>query len=183
MMLSTEAKVVYTAFLVFSLAALVVSVLYYSALTNHAPVDGAGAYYAPRATIESAPIAEESDGPLLELPDDIEAEFASQPLIVSMTPRKLLEVTHFHLFTIPVFLLIITHIFMLCQMSAGTKMGWILSGTLSTTLHMAAPWLVYLLGPSSAWLMAISGAWMTLSMIVLTVWPIWFMWRPGLATE
>ena len=34
-------------------------------------------------------------------------------LVMAVTYRKLLEVTHFHLFTLPVFLLIIAHLFML----------------------------------------------------------------------
>ncbi len=174
--LSFEAKVLYSAFLLFAMAAMLVSVAYYSALVGDAPLDGAREYYAGEAAITSA--ANEADtmeGPALELPDEMQSETA--PMLLSMSKRKLLEVTHFHLFTLPIFLLVIAHIFMLCSMRPLTKRAIIISGVLSSGIHMAAPWLVFFGGAAWAWLMPITGGWMTLSMMVLIVWPAWAMWR------
>ena len=47
----------------------------------------------------------------------------SEQLTVAVTYRKLLEVTHFHLFTLPVFLLIIAHLFMLTGLSSTAEDG------------------------------------------------------------
>ncbi len=193
--LSTEAKIIYTAFLVFSLAAMLVSVLYYMSLVGGRAFDGATEYYAGQPAYSDTenntkPLS--SDGPTIELPEEgpsielpedgpsIEesAERPSSPMLLSVSWRKLLEVTHFHLFTLPVFLLIIAHIFMLCGLPPRVRILGILSGVFSSALHMAAPWLIFYGGASWAWLMPITGTWMTLSMLLLLVWPGWEMWRP-----
>lgn len=177
----------YSAFLVFSLAAMVVSVLYYAALVDNRPYQGAREYYAGEGA--SAPSEADTelagaavDGPELELPDEMEGDVADDsPLLLSMSWRKILEVTHFHLFTVPVFLLIIAHIFMLCPIRPSIKIGTIGSGILSSGIHMAAPWIIYAGGGAWAWLMPVTGTWMTLSILLLTLWPTWAMWRPGQA--
>lgn len=179
--LSTDAKIIYTAFLVFSLAALAVSVVYYYDLVGDAPLAGVREYYAgdraPATAAVSAPtVTDRGGGPDIELPAEEEARTPSR-LVVPMTRRKLLEVTHFHLFTVPVFLLIIAHLFMLCAVRPRLKLAVIVSGVLSAGAHMAAPWLVFAGGSGWAWTMPITGAWMTISMLVMTGWPMWSMWR------
>ena len=50
-----------------------------------------------------------------------------QRLTITVPYRKLLEVTHFHLFTVPVFLLILTHLFLMTGISRraqGCGSGW-----------------------------------------------------------
>ncbi len=184
--LSFEAKILYSAFLVFAIAAMLVSVAYYSALVGDKPFQGAREYYAgeaPPAPAAQTPTDDTAldDGPELDLPDDMDGEdlASSGPMLLSMTKRKLLEVTHFHLFTLPIFLLVIAHIFMLCAMHPTIKATAIVSGVLSSGVHMLAPWLVFWGGASWAWLMPVTGAWMTVSMLVLMLWPAWAMWRPG----
>lgn len=176
--LSTEAKILYTAFLAFSVVGLVLSVVYYAALVGDAPLTGAKQYYAGEVVQGLAGAGEGGDesGPALELPDDI-IEAPPEPLIAPMTARKLLEVTHFHLFTVPVFLLIIAHLFLMCRMRSGLRIFFLLSGLASTAAHIAAPWLVFHLGAGWAWSMPVTGAWMMASMLVLTLWPVWAMWR------
>lgn len=185
--LSFEAKILYSAFLVFAIAAMLVSVAYYSALVGDKPFAGAREYYAgeappvPSAQAPSTATAiADDDGPELDLPDDMDDEDLadSGPMLLSMTKRKLLEVTHFHLFTLPIFLLVIAHIFMLCAMDPRIKAAVIVSGVLSSGVHMLAPWLVFWGGANWAWLMPVTGAWMTASMLVLMLWPAWAMWRP-----
>ncbi len=189
--LSTEAKLLYSAFLFFSLAAMVVSVLYYGALTDNRPYEGAREYYAGEQ-VSAAGNQEQnalpddgadSEGPVMELPDELLAdeEVPRGPLIVTMSYRKLLEVTHFHLFTIPIFLLVIAHIFMLCAIRPSLKFGIIVSGIVSSALHMAAPWIIYAGGAGWAFLMPVTGTWMTLSILTLTIWPALAMWRPSKA--
>lgn len=183
--LSLEAKILYSGFLLFSMAALLVSVLYYYDLVGDRPFDGAREYYAGEVASSSdaaddTPLdaAATGQGPALVLPEEVQEEPEASPMLLSMTRRKLLEVTHFHLFTLPIFLLVIAHLFMLCPMPSRLRVGAVLSGVLSSGAHMAAPWLIMAYGGSWSWLMPITGTWMTLSMMLLMIWPAWSMWRP-----
>jgi len=178
--LAVEAKIIYTGFLLFSLAALAVSVVYYYDLVGDAPLAGAREYYAgdrePVAGPAAAEDAAAGGGPDIEIPEEQEDGAAPDRLVVPMTRRKLLEVTHFHLFTVPVFLLIIAHLFMLCGVGPRLKLAVILSGVASSGAHMAAPWLVFSGGGGWAWTMPVTGTWMTVSMLVMCGWPMWSMW-------
>ena len=111
--LSREAKLVYTGFGLFALLAMAVSMMFYEDLVGARSAGVAGYYAGARAA--AAPAAP-GDGTSvkIELPD----EAASERITVAVTYRKLLEVTHFHLFTVPVFLLIIAHLFMLTGVSS-----------------------------------------------------------------
>ena len=46
------------------------------------------------------------------------------------------------LITVPVFLLIIAHLFMLTGLSSTAKTVWIAAGWLSAFVHLLAPWLI-----------------------------------------
>jgi hypothetical protein len=182
--LSVEAKLVYSAFCLLSLAALAVSVVYYYDLVGTRPVAGVKQYYAGEAPAPAAaadPGADRPAGPAIVLPEDEQPEAAPPKLIAPMTARKLLEVTHFHLFTLPVFLLIITHLFMMCRVRPGLRIGLILAGIAGSALHLAAPWAVFAGGAGWAWLMPVSGVWMSAAMLIMTGWPLAAMWRPGVA--
>jgi hypothetical protein len=177
--LGPEAKLVYTGFGLFALLAILVSVMFYEDLVGPKTA-GVGGYYAggsataPKETPQGG--AAPSGGPAIELPSDAEAP----RLTVAVTYRKLLEVTHFHLFTIPVFLLIIAHLFMLTGLSTRAKSVWIIGGWLSSLLHLLAPWLIRYGSASLSPLFPISGGLMALSLTVMTAYPIVVMWmRPA----
>lgn len=192
--LSREAKVVYSFFGLFSLLALASSALFYEDLVG-GERGGIGAYYAgaaPPAASQQAPAAaqqnsaapQQGPGPRIELPDAADEGAAPAPadrapLTVAVTYRKLLEVTHFHLFTVPVFLLIVAHLFMLTGLSSRTKVAWIAGGWLSALAHLAAPWVVRYGGAGFAFLYAGSGALLGVTSLVLTGYPIWAMWLGG----
>jgi len=171
--LSREAKLVYTGFGLFALLAMAVSMMFYEDLVGARSAGVAGYYAGARAA--AAPAAP-GDGTSvkIELPD----EAASERITVAVTYRKLLEVTHFHLFTVPVFLLIIAHLFMLTGVSSTAKMVWIAAGWVSSLLHLLAPWLIRYGGRGWAWLYPLSGAAMALALTVMTVYPIVVMWLP-----
>lgn len=183
--LSREAKLVYTGFGLFALLALFVSMLFYEDLVGGGTA-GVKQYYAgasnsaPAAATNDAPASNSSasasnSGPKLELPDE---PAAPRKLVVAVSYRKLLEVTHFHLFTVPVFLLIIAHLFMLTGLSQAAKTAWIVAAWLAALLHLAAPWLVRYGSPSVAWIYPLSGAAMAVTTTMLTVYPMIVMWRP-----
>lgn len=198
--LGREAKVIYSFFCVLSLLALFSSLLLYEDLVGPtfggAHMQRVRDYYGaaqtdpasqhgtqPAALAEAASGAGSVAGPAIALPSDepVAAEPAhSGParLTITVPYRKLLEVTHFHLFTVPVFLLILTHLFLLTGLRHGTQLGWIVAGWTSAFLHMGTPWLLRVVSPRWAWLHAATGAAFFLTSLVLCLLPLWLMWRP-----
>lgn len=175
--LGREAKLVYTGFGLFALLALLCSVALYEDLVG---LGGRGvrAYYAgeaePAASAPAPVPAAPAPGPQI----DVAPEESGPPprLTVAVPYRKLLEVTHFHLFTVPVFVLIIAHLFMLTGLPGRQKALWIGGGWLSCLVHLAAPWLIRYGSARLAPLYALSGAAMALTLGVMTIYPIVVMW-------
>ena len=188
--LSRETRVVYTGFSVMSLLALLSSALLYEDLVGGAGATaGVKAYYAGEAAGPTRAEPPRAGGPAIDLPasdDGAEAAAAepkehggaAQRLTVAASYRKLLEVTHFHLFTVPVFLLIVGHLFLLTGLSASAKMAWIIAGWLAALGHLAAPWVVHYGGAGWAASYPVSGAAFAVTSTVLTAYPVWAMWRP-----
>jgi hypothetical protein len=174
--LSREAKLIYTGFGLFSVAAIAVSMMFYEDLVGPKSAGVAG-YYAGAAHARAATgTAATGSGPKIELPE--EAATTSEQLTVAVTYRKLLEVTHFHLFTVPVFLLIIAHLFMLTGLSSTAKTAWIAAAWLSAFVHLLAPWLIRYGGAAWSFTYPTSGALMGLALSVMTIYPIVVMWLP-----
>lgn len=172
--LSREAKLIYTCFALFAILALAVSMLFYEDLVGPRTAGVAGYYAGAQYSRPSVPA---TGGPQIELAPE-GGETASQRITVAVTYRKLLEVTHFHLFTVPVFLLIIAHLFMLTGLSSTAKLVWIALGWGSSLLHLAAPWLIRYGGAAWSFTYPSSGAIMAVSLGVMTVYPIVVMWKP-----
>lgn len=169
--LPLSARWVYSVFNVFSLIALV-ETAWLGADMVGADLSGVESYYAGKAPPAPAPAAP-SGGPVIELPDEtITPEAAPMPL------RKLLEVTHFHLFTMPVYLLILAHLFMLSRVRSGPKLGFIIGGSLGVLLHMLAPWVARSGTPLSVAFYGVSGSLLLVCMLVMSVVPLYEMWAP-----
>ena len=178
--LGFEAKVLYTAFCLLTFLGVVSSALYYGDLVG-AGTQGIRRYYAGRADDASFGSGR-SGGPSIQLPENDEQ--AHQPIVVPASYRKLLEVTHFHLFTMPVVLLIVGHLFLATGLGNRAKLAWIAGAAASVVLHLATPWLVRY-GPAAfAPAHAASGIALTVTMSVLTIYPAASMWRgrPAQAT-
>lgn len=96
-----------------------------------------------------------------------------------MTAGRLLEVTHFHLFSMPLYLLVVGHLFLLTGAGARAKTGWISASVAATAVHLCAPWMVYFGGRALAWIYPISGTALLASFAVLMGLPLFEMWAPG----
>lgn len=184
--LSREAKIIYTFFCALSLLAIASSLLLYEDLVGPSLSGGhlsrVRAYYVesaePAPTPAAVPTENHEGGPAIALPADAEvAAPTAGRLTVTMPYRKLLEVTHFHLFTVPVFLLILTHLFMLTAMSPRWKMFYIAGGWATGSLHIFAPWLVRYGGARLSAAFPISGAGFLFTSLVLCIYPLFVMWR------
>jgi hypothetical protein len=171
--LGIEARILYTTFCLLTLLGIVSSALYYGDLVGTG-TSGIKDYYAGEGRVAPAPEAATPGSPTIDVPDD---EQARQPIVVPMTYRKLLEVTHFHLFTMPVVLLILGHLFLATGLGDRAKLGWLVAGAVSVAAHLATPWIVRYGGGGLAFLHAITGIALTLSMSVLTIYPVVAMWR------
>ncbi len=174
------AKVIYTFFCGLSLLAILSSVLLYEDLVGPSLRSGhvlrVDRYYGkdpgPAPTVDP-PRADPASGPQIALPD----EESAPSLTMAMPYRKLLEVTHFHLFTIPVFVLILTHLFLMTESSLLSHMVWISMAWLSALLHIVAPWLIRFGSTKLSLLFPLSGAGLFASCLWLTAYPVWVMWR------
>lgn len=168
--LPVGARAVYTVFLVFTLAGLALTMFLTHEMVG-IDLSRAGEYYGGETPpVEDAKI---ETGPTLVLPPEGEDLAAFEP----MPRRKLLEITHFHLFSMPVYLLILSHIYMLSRSRKKAKATWIAGGTLGTLLHICAPWLVAYGWAGAVAIYATSGALMLVSYLVMSVVPLWEMWR------
>src|SRR5262252_11169938 len=173
--LGIEAKILYSTFCVLTLLGIGSSALYYGDLVG-AGTSGIKSYYAGEAEVVPPPPAAPAapGGHAIEVPEE---EQGRPPIVVPMTYRKLLEVTHFHLFTMPVVLLIIGHLFLATGMGDRAKLGWLIAAAASVAAHIATPWIVRYGGGGLAFLHAITGIGLTLTMSVLTIYPVVAMWR------
>ena len=181
--LSRPAKIVYSFFCGLSLLAILSSVLLYEDLvgpslrTGH--VDRVEQYYGKNPVSLAAPTVAPASptvqpaGPEIAIPE----EDSAPSMTLSMPYRKLLEVTHFHLFTIPVFVLILTHLFLLTETSALSQTVWISLAWLSALLHILAPWLIRFGSTRLALSYPLSGFGLFVSCLWLTAYPVWVMWR------
>jgi hypothetical protein len=180
--LPVPAKVLYSSFCILTIFGMVSSALYYGALVGGG-LGGVRSYYAGEDAQPEAPELGATRGPALDIPDE------SRHLVVAVTYRKLLEVTHFHLFTMPVVLLIVGHLFFATGISERAKLAWIITAAAGVALHIATPWLVRYAGTWMAPLHMLSGILMTTSMSVVTGYPVLAMWfrrtddRPGVARK
>jgi len=170
--LPVPARLVYSVFNLFSLIALA-ETAWLGADMVGADLGGLAAYYAGQASPPPSAAAPAQDGPVIELPDEpLTAETAPMPL------RKLLEVTHFHLFTMPVYLLILSHLFMLSRTRASLKIGIIVGGSAGVLLHMLAPWIARSGGTFAPLFYAISGTLLFVCMLAMSIVPLIEMWLP-----
>lgn len=94
------------------------------------------------------------------------------------TPLEMLEVTHMHLFSIPVVFFIMAHAFLLTELSERIKIGVAMAGFIAVFLSIAAPWAVRFLSPVWGWAKVAGDALLSATLIGMVVYPIYEMWRP-----
>jgi hypothetical protein len=166
-------KILYSAFAVATLVGLLVSARLYETAVGSA---GPAVYYAGAAATEGGPRpATAGGGPAIELA----AEDAAPRVIVEQIPdRKLLEVTHFHLFTIPVYVLVLAHLWLLAKVPPWAQQAGVVAAVVTSGLHIAAPWIVR--GrPALSFLMGASGLAMLITLGVLALGAMIDMWLPS----
>lgn len=98
-------------------------------------------------------------------------------LIFPKTYRGILENTHFHLFSMAIIFLALSHLFLICILSYRLKV-WLISLSFSGLMaEVASPWLIRFGAPQWAWLMVVSGPLLSIAsfvMVALIVRELWF---------
>lgn len=172
--LSLEARILYTGFALFMLLGGASSIWLYSDAGLGTRADQAARAYlgepaaAADAEAEIAPDA----GPALQLPAESPA-----PLYLAKPPRQVLEAFHFHVFIMPVVLLIIAHLFMMCSLTPRLKATTIAVACAATLLHLVAPLLIRFVSAGLAGLLFPSALILGITWLVMLLLPVWEMWR------
>jgi hypothetical protein len=94
----------------------------------------------------------------------------------------LLQITHQHLFAMPLTLLVASHLYLMTRRPITEKRAVIAVAAASMTLHVAAPWIVRYGGEPWAWVMPVTGIPFGLSFAWMVLLPIRDMWLPKLET-
>ncbi len=170
--LSLEARLIYTIFCLFMLAGYATSVWFYLDDDLGAAPAGAERYY--RGATKVPATEEPAGGPSLDLPGDTRAEPA---LRLEKPARQVMETFHFHLFSVPICLLILAHIFMMGRESTRTKVLTIGVASAATFVHLMTPPLIRFAARGFAFLMFPSAICMGATWLYMTVSPIVQMWR------
>ena len=169
--LSTPVKFVYSTFAVFTLAALVVSMMLMHAMVG-IDLSKINSYY---AGVQDEP---KSTATVPKIPIDVPSDLGTSADSYAMPTRKLLEVTHFHLFSMPLYLLVLSHLYALTRARSSHKVFWISLASLSTVGHLIAPWLARQPSMASTWLYGASGTGMLFSYGWMCIAPLIDMWIP-----
>ncbi len=191
--LSLEARIVYTVFLFFMLLGAYSSFWLYQDDDLGTKGQDAVRYYLGDKAVETKspkpkPAASKGpeldlpteDGPSLELPGETVAPTPNQAgMRFEKPPRQVIETFHFHLFSMPVCLLIIAHIFMMGAHSTRIK-AWIIGiASVATLVHMVVPPLIRFVSPSFGGLMFPSALLLGATWCYMSVQPMVEMWRPS----
>lgn len=93
-----------------------------------------------------------------------------------MSFRELAEVTHFHLFTMPVVFMILVHVLYLTGASHGMKLGVTWMGFGGVMLDLLSPWLISYISPVFVLTMLAGDTLMAVSFLIMMAIPLYEMW-------
>jgi len=96
-----------------------------------------------------------------------------------MSFRELAEITHFHLFTMPVVFMILIHVIYLTDASHILKAAVTWGGFGGVMLDLLSPWLITYVSPLFVFTMLTGDILMTLSFLIMLAVPLYDMWIVG----
>lgn len=103
-----------------------------------------------------------------------------------MSFRELAEITHFHLFTMPVVFMILVHVLYLTMVGNRIKVSMTWTAFSGVILDLVSPWLITYLSPVFVLTMLTGDILMTVSFLIMLIIPLYEMWvlkRPLMARE
>ena len=93
-----------------------------------------------------------------------------------MSFRELAEITHFHLFTMPVVFMILIHVMYLTGASHGLKAATTWGGFGGVILDLASPWLISYVSPVFVLTMLTGDTLMMVTFLIMMWIPLHEMW-------
>ncbi|HEX9779956.1 MAG TPA: hypothetical protein VGB20_01930 [bacterium] len=99
-------------------------------------------------------------------------------LMFEKTFQELLDVTHAHAFMMPVVLLVLGHLFFLGAWPSGVKRVVVGVAAATMALDIMTPWAVRFWHPGWAYVKLVAGYGLGASLLCLTLFPLYEMWRP-----
>lgn len=93
-----------------------------------------------------------------------------------MSFRELAEITHFHLFTMPVVFMILVHVLYLTMASNRVKVVTTHAAFAGVSLDLVSPWLITYVSPTFALTMLTGDLLMTVAFLIMFVIPLYEMW-------
>lgn len=93
-----------------------------------------------------------------------------------MSFRELAEITHFHLFTMPVVFMILVHVLYLTMASDLVKIVTTYAAFGGVALDLVSPWLISYVSPFFALTMLTGDLLMTIAFLVMFTIPLYEMW-------
>ena len=172
--LDTTARALHSVFLLFVLTGLAVASIVYGDGPTLEPA-AAERYYAGGTLTAATPAAEG------EVVFDLPPELAVTT-VEPMNQRRLLEITHGHLFVMPLIWLTVAHLFALAGFGLRVTQVAVFGGAAAVALHIAAPWFIRSVA-GTGWLMPLSGIGLLLTLGGMAVATLVELWRLPAANE
>ncbi len=89
---------------------------------------------------------------------------------------ELLELTHFHLFAMPLILFVMGHLFLMTCWPRKWKLAIVYSAFAGAALDLAAPWLVIYVTRDAALLKDLARVLLAPALVAFALVPLWEMW-------
>lgn len=93
------------------------------------------------------------------------------------TTGELLEVTHFHLFSVPMLLFVQGHLFMMTRWPRRLKIALVIAAFAGAALDLAAPWMVLYVSRDWAFLKVLARILLGPALVAFALVPLHEMWR------
>ena len=90
--------------------------------------------------------------------------------------HELAEITHFHLFTMPVVFLILVHIFFLTMAPIWLKITMAYVAFIGVGLDLLSPWLIRYISELFALTLLLGDVFMIGGFVLMSAWPLYEMW-------
>lgn len=116
-------------------------------------------------------------------PASVSAYYAGGDGRYAKTAGELLEVTHFHLFSMPLLLFVQGHLFLMTRWPRGLKLAIVIAAFAGCALDMGAPWLVVYVSPDLAVTKLLARALLGPALIAFALVPLYEMWWARDAAE
>jgi hypothetical protein len=121
---------------------------------------------------ESAPRITDS-GDVRSFPSERE-----MPVSRMNTFSMLLDITHSHIFEIPLVMFVLAHFLMRCRVPEWFKLLNYVGSFGGVVVFLSAPWMVRYVSIKTAPLLYVGAITMGLTALLMTIVPIWDMWAP-----